>query len=326
MVRIEVAATLDHAVVDRVRALLDDVTRLEGHPPVGEHKYAHLAAGATDWTGALAYDGDVLVGYAHIRWNAPGARPRAAAEVVVRPDRADCEQLALRLLDATRALVARTGGGLLYLWVRRVTDARTTLAARAGFTVQRELLLMTRKLPDRPAVPTPPEGVVLRTYRPGEDDDEVLRVNNAAFAEHPEQGGWDRAMLAERRALRWFSAEGLILAWRGADLLGFHWTKWHGHDADEVPDAAHEPVGEVYVLAVDPAAQRLGLGRTLLAAGLAHLHDRGCRQAILYVDAAHHGPVALYRSAGFATDHMEVCYEEQVPPAVAAPDDLLRPA
>lgn len=326
MVRIQVAATLDQSTLDDVRLLLDDVTRLDGHPPVGEHKYAHLAAGASDWTGALAYDGDMLVGYAHIRWNAATARPRAAAEVVVRPDRADCEELAFRLLDTTRALVARTGGGLLYLWVRRVTDARTTLAARAGFTVQRELLLMTRALPARPPVPPPPEGVVLRTYRPGPDDDELLRVNNAAFAEHPEQGGWDRTMLAERRALDWFSAEGLVMAWRGERLLGFHWTKWHGHDAEEVPPAAHEPVGEVYVLAVDPPAQGLGLGRALLAAGLAHLHDRGCRQAILYVDAAHHGPVALYRSAGFATDHMEVCYEEHVPAATAATDDLLRPA
>lgn len=326
MVRILISATLDESVLDQVRALLDDVTRLEGHPPVGEHKYAHLAAGARDWTGALAYDGDTLVGYAHIRWNAPTARPRAAAEVVVRPDRDDAEDLALRLLDATRELVSCTGGGLLYLWVRRVQDARTTLAARAGFAVQRELLLMTRKLPERPTVPSAPEGVTMRAYRPGVDDDELLRVNNAAFAGHPEQGGWDHAALAERRELDWFCAQGLIMAWRGDELLGFHWTKWHGHEADEVPNAAHEPVGEVYVLAVDPSAQGLGLGRTLLAAGLAHLHDRGCRQAILYVDATHHGPVALYRSAGFATDHKEVCYEELVPPTTGAADDLLRPA
>lgn len=325
MVRIQISAQLDEPVIEQVRALLDDVTRLDGHPPVGEHKYAHLAAGARDWTGALAYDGTDLVGYAHIRWNTPGAPPRAAAEVVVRPDRDDHEELALRLLDTTRTLVSCTGGGLLYLWVRRVDDARATLAARAGFTVQRELLLMTRALPDRPPVPPPPEGVTLRTYRPGHDDDELLRVNNAAFDGHPEQGDWDRAALAERRALDWFSADGLITAWRGSTLLGFHWTKWHGHDADEMPNA-HEPVGEVYVLAVDPAAQGLGLGRTLLAAGLAHLHGRGCRQAILYVDAAHHGPVALYQSEGFATDHTEVCYEEQLAASTAVPEDLLRPA
>jgi len=325
MVLIRVAATLDEAVLADVRRLLDEVTRLDGHPPVGEHKYAHLVAGARDWTGVLAHDDDVLVGYAHIRWNTTGSRPRAAAEVVVRPDREDCESLALRLLDATRALVARTGGGLLYLWVRRVEDASTTLAARAGFSVQRELLLMTRHLAERPAAPSPPEGVTLRAYRPGEDDAELLRVNNAAFAGHPEQGGWDEAALAERRRLPWFSPEGVILAWRGDTLLGFHWTKWHGHDSDEIPDA-HEPVGEVYILAVDPQAQRLGLGRTLLAAGLAHLYDRGCRQVILYVDAAHHGPVALYRSAGFTTASKEVCYEEDIAPAGVTADDLLRPA
>lgn len=326
MVRIRVSAILDEPVIEEVRRLIDEVTRLEGHAPVGEHKYAHLAAGARDWTGVLAHDGDELVGYVHIRWNAAGSTPRAAAEAVVRPDRPDCEELALRLLDTTRTLVARTGGGALYLWVHRVDDPHTTLAARAGFTIQRELLLMSRPLPDRPEVPAPPDGVALRPYRPGDDDAELLRVNNAAFADHPEQGGWDQATLEGRRRQPWFCADGVILAWSDDRLLGFHWTKWHGHDADEVPGAAHDPVGEVYILAVDPAAQRGGLGRLLLAAGLAHLHDRGCRQAILYVDAAHDRPLALYRSAGFATVSREVCYEEDVPAAAAAPLDLLRPA
>ncbi|HVM00625.1 MAG TPA: mycothiol synthase [Egibacteraceae bacterium] len=324
MVRIQVSATLDEPLLVEVRALIDEVTRLEGHAPVGEHKYAHLVAGARDWTGVLAHEGDDLVGYAHVRWNAAGARPRAAAEVVVRPDREDREALALRLLDATQTLIARTGGGPLFLWVRRVADARSTLAARAGFGVQRELLLMTRALPDRPAVERPPEGVTLRAYRPGADDGALLRVNNAAFVGHPEQGGWDRSTLEQRRRQPWFSAEGVILAWGADDLLGFHWTKWHGHDAG--PVAAHEPVGEVYVLAVDPAAQGRGLGRLLLAAGLAHLHDRGCRQAILYVDASHAGPVALYRSAGFTAVSTEVCYEKKIPPAGVSREDLLRPA
>ena len=195
----------------------------------------------------------------------------------------------------------------------------TVKPARAASVVAGSLTRCTHRY-SRP----PPEGVTLRTYRPG-DDAELLRVNNAAFGDHPEQGGWDEAALAERRGLAWFSPEGIILAWRGDRLLGFHWTKWHGHDPDEVPIAAHEPVGEVYVLAVDPGAQRLGLGRTLLAAGLAHLHDSGCRQAILYVDAAAEGPVALYRSAGFSTAYKEVCYQQDVA-AAAVTEDLLRPA
>jgi mycothiol synthase len=114
------------------------------------------------------------------------------------------------------------------------------------------------------------------------------------------------------------------MAWRGQRLLGFHWTKWHAHDSEEMP--AHEPVGEVYVLAVHPEAQGLGLGRALLAAGLAHLYDRGCRLAVLYVDCSSSAAVALYRSAGFTVEYREVCYQDEVPARVEpSAADLLRP-
>jgi mycothiol synthase len=120
------------------------------------------------------------------------------------------------------------------------------------------------------------------------------------------------------------------MAWRSAEgdaeqLLGFHWTKWHSHDSDEVP--AHEPVGEVYVLAVHPRAQGLGLGRALLEAGLAHLYDRDCRLAVLYVDCADAAAVRLYESSGFGLAYREVCYETEVDAHVDGPGtDLARPA
>ena len=160
----------------------------------------------------------------------------------------------------------------------------------------------------------------------GEQDDEAfLEVNNAAFAGHPENGGWDADDFAERRALDWFRPDDLLMTWRGDELLGFHWTKWHGHESDEHP--AHEPVGEVYVLAVHPRAQGLGLGRGLLQAGVHHLYQRGCRQAILYVDCASPTAVRLYESAGFAHEYLDVCYEQWIDSAVdGATRDLLRPA
>jgi mycothiol synthase len=321
--RIELRSRLDEATLGEVLALIDATTDIEGHRPVGEHKYAHLRVGATGWLGLLAYEEGVLIGYAHTRWNPRGQRPRLAVEVVVHPE-ANQPLIAERLLEETRAVLARAGGGTLWLWVHRVDDPRDTVAAKLGFDVQRELAFMTRRMPQRPSVPELPAGVELRPYREEVDDEAFLEVNNAAFTGHPENGDWDVATFAERRALHWFDPEGLLMAWRGEEAVGFHWTKWHGHDSDEVP--AHEPVGEVYVLAVHPRAQGLGLGRALLEAGLAHLYDRSCRLAVLYVDCADTGAVGLYASSGFELVYREVCYETHVQPDDASGADLARPA
>ncbi len=326
--RYELRTHLDEDTLAEVLALIDATTELEGHRPVGEHKYAHLKVGATDWTGVLAYEDDMLTGYAHTRWSGPGERPRIAVEVVVHPQ-SDQAAIAERLLGEAQAVLARAGGGLMWLWVHRVEDPDTTVAAKLGFAVQRELAFMMRPLRQPPDVPPLPEGITLRAYRESEDDEAFLAANNAAFAGHPENGDWDAATFAARRALAWFDPAGLLMAWRrepdGSErCLGFHWTKWHGHDSEEVP--AHEPVGEVYVLGIHPDAQGLGLGRTLLEAGLAHLYERGCRLAVLYVDCASTGAVALYESAGFELTYREVCYERAVPPAVDAGPELERPA
>lgn len=179
-------------------------------------------------------------------------------------------------------------------WSHGDHPGAAALAAGHGFRRSRELLVLARPLPlDVRAEPD----ARIRTWR-DTDADELLRVNAAAFAHHPEQGAMDHANLAERMAEPWFDPAGLLVA-TGADgrLLGFHWTKVHpnGH-------------GEVYVVAVDPAEHGRGLGRTLLEAGLRHLADRGCDTVHLYVEADNGPALGLYRGLGFTTDHAHVQY------------------
>lgn len=324
MLHIELRNHLDEVALAEILALIAEARQIEGHDPVGEHKASHLAVGARDWVGILAYEHARLVGYAHARWNAPDALPRLAVEVVVHPHWYG-RGVARHLLDETRSVLGRAGGGVLYLWVHRVEDRSQTLAAQMGFRVQRELAFMAADLHAPSAPPRLPEGVSVRPYGGPAEDQAFLAVNNAAFPAHPENGDWTAADFAARRALPWFDPSGLLLAWRGAELLGFHWTKWHAHETEQPP--AHGPEGEVYVLAVAPAAQVLGLGRALLDAGLHHLYRRGCRRVVLYVDEANGPAKHLYASRGFVTRYREVCYSEEVWPVVdhqAA--DLLRPA
>jgi mycothiol synthase len=155
-------------------------------------------------------------------------------------------------------------------------------------------------------IPAPvlPPGVSLRAFRPGLDDEAWLALNARAFAGHPEQGRWTARDLRIRLAEPWFDPEGFLLAERGGQLLGFHWTKIHGNGSGH----QHEPIGEVYVLGVDPAAQGTGLGSALTLAGLRYLRRRGLDQAMLYVDGSNPAAMALYTGLGFARWSVDVTF------------------
>jgi mycothiol synthase len=141
------------------------------------------------------------------------------------------------------------------------------------------------------------------------DDAELLRVNNAAFAYHPEQGGWTETELAERRNEPWFDPQGVFLAFgdpasdQAGKLLGFHWTKVH----------LDEPgVGEVYVVGVDPSAQGRGLGQMLTAIGIEWLARRlaGADDptVMLYVESDNVAAVKTYQRLGFITYSIDTAY------------------
>lgn len=179
-------------------------------------------------------------------------------------------------------------------WAHGSLPGSAELAAGLGLVITRELLLMGRALSELPERAMP-DGVTLRGFEIGRDEDAWLTLNASAFAEHPEQGSWTAEDLALRVAEPWFDPADLLLAERDGAVVASHWTK--------LVDGAlggDEP-GEVYVVAVDPAAQGGGLGSAILLAGLAHLRQRGARRVVLYVDADNAAAVHVYRRWGFAT-------------------------
>src|SRR5439155_24901351 len=163
----------------------------------------------------------------------------------------------------------------------------TALAMGLGFERWRVLWQMRRSLFAPVAEPDMPDGVQLRAFRPGVDDEAWVALNAAAFAGHPDQGRWTLADLRIRYQEPWFDPAGFLLAERAAGgvLLGFHWTKVHGQPhvhvhppAPDVAPHAHEPIGEVYVLGVHPSANGTGLGTALTLAGLRYLRAKGLDQ------------------------------------------------
>jgi mycothiol synthase len=144
--------------------------------------------------------------------------------------------------------------------------------------------------------------VVTRPFEPGRDDADWLAINNAAFADHPEQGGWTLDDLHEHMKFDWFDPEGFLVADRadGKGLLGSCWTKVH---------RTSEPVlGEIYVISVDPALHSQGWGRALTVAGLQWMASQGVTIGMLYATGSNTAAVKLYESLGFTVDHVDRSY------------------
>ena len=183
------------------------------------------------------------------------------------------------------ALTSRAAGHGVRVWAHGDLPAAAALARSAGFTRVRSLWQMRMSLKDA-AIPGPayPAGVTVRTFRPAKDEQAWLAVNRRAFAHHPEQGSWTLDDLRLREEETWFDPAGFFLAERDGQLAGFHWTKVH---ADGGENGA--PIGEVYVVGVDPGQQGGGLGRALTLAGLAHLRDRGLAERHALRGRGQHG-------------------------------------
>lgn len=281
---------------EQVRAVIEAATRTDGVAPVGEQVLRELPLSRSRHL--VATDGDEVVGYLSLT---PGREDAdAMGELVVAPQARRRGIGTALLSEATAA-----GDGPVRFWAHGTLPAARAVADALGLTVVRELMQMRRTLRDVPEVAVP-DGVQIRNYAGSDDDAEILRVNNAAFAWHPEQGGWDQSDLDERRREPWFEPEGLFLAVDDSTgrLLGFHWTKVH---------ADHPGLGEVYVVGVDSDAQGRGLGRLLTVVGMEHLaqrlgsHDKP--EVMLYVEADNTAAVKTYERLGFAVSSVDTAYQ-----------------
>ena len=288
-------ATLDTDEQQQIRELIAAATEFDLVAPVGEQVLRELAAQRTEHH--LSADGEKVLGYLNL--GAGNDDEPGMAELVVHPQ-ARRHGIGAAMI---RAALSRTHG-VSRFWAHGTREPAQATASALGLVPVRELVQMRRSLRDADE-PAPPGGVRIRTYAGSADDAELLRVNNAAFVTHPEQGDWTAADLAERRAEPWFDPDGLFLAVdeQTNTLLGFHWTKVHPEKAG---------LGEVYIVGVDPSAQGSGLGGLLTAVGIAHLARRlagtGEPTVMLYVESDNTAALRTYRRLGFSQYSVDTAY------------------
>ncbi|MCT1517123.1 mycothiol synthase [Dietzia cercidiphylli] len=306
---------IEHAVDDETAALIEAVARdaaaEDGVAPLGEQPLRSLRSGDEQAVRHLLVRGDEgeVAGYAQL----DGSGGEATAEMVVAPGhrrRGVGSELVRAVFDLEPSAA---------VWAHGDLPAARALAGSAGLVRTRELLKMRRRAPAGSASPAtrPAAGIETGTLAeaaseggtrwPGLDArEEFLRVNNAAFSWHPEQGGWTRAQLDERLAVEWVDPGAIFLAVDTTGpvprLAGFHWTK-------TVSEPGSPVEGEVYVVAVDPSDQGRGLGGLLTSLGVAHLEGPvGAESVVLYVEGDNAAAIRTYEKLGFTVEHRDVTY------------------
>jgi mycothiol synthase len=155
----------------------------------------------------------------------------------------------------------------------------------------RHILKIHRALTD--PLPTAKREYTIRTFNPVQDKGLWLALNNKIFTNHPDQGNWALADLENRMAENWFDPAGFFLAVKGDEIVGFVWTKIHQDFVNQ------DPVGELYVVGVDPNHAHQGIGRAVSVTAINYLITKGLKRSMLYVDADNEKGLALYTSLGF---------------------------
>jgi mycothiol synthase len=192
--------------------------------------------------------------------------------------------------------------GRLKAYVAERNTALGAVVEARGYGVVRHSFRMEAELSSEPAEPEWPVGIVVREFRPGEDDRRVYEVQEETFADQA-----DSEPLTYEEWRHWsfrepFDHDLWFLAEERDELVGILLARSER--------AGDETLGWVSVLGVRKAWRRHGLGRALLLHSFHALRAKGKPRVGLGVDGSNPtGAVQLYEAAGMRVvrrfDHWE---------------------
>jgi mycothiol synthase len=179
-----------------------------------------------------------------------------------------------------------------------------------GLSPARVLLTILRPDLDNLTPPRFPEGIAVRPYRVGEDEEAWVEAFNDSFADH--WGGFmGMSLPLWRKYVRrpWFKPEISFVAWDGAEIAGFGHFIIH----DEQNALSGKKQSLMRYIGVRPRWRRIGLGVALTRAGLLASREAGMESCLSGVDSenvqgAHH----IYEREGFVTTKRHYLYRAEV--------------
>ncbi len=186
--------------------------------------------------------------------------------------------------------------------------ARELFTAR-NYVYERSYARLVRAISGSETAPAA-AGLELRPLAPERDARAVHALNERSFAGNPDYKPESLdEFVSEHLRAHDQAPELSLVAHAGGTLVGFLLARrW---------DA--EAVGFIDLLAVDPQAQRLGIGSTLLRAAFARFAAAGLREAQLGVASDNPRAAQLYERAGMTPRFVVDTYHRPVEPASAAP-------
>lgn len=304
--QVSVLTRLTETQTEEVMQLAFAAAAIDEMAPLSEHVLIHLHHGGDDADEHLVATSDSgkIVGYLHLDQTDTVAG--SVVEVVVHPE--------FRRQGIGRALVesaiTKSNDPRMRLWAHGELASAYSLAEKLGFAKTRELWQMRRSLFAPLPKAADAEGISIRAFNVGKDEQAWLKLNATVFADHPEQGRMSEQDLAVRMSEKWFDPTGFFIATQmqsGAEVMvGYHWTKVHGGAGSH----GHSEIGEIYVLGVSPDLRGTGLAKLLSIRGLEHLRSKGLPAAMLYVDADNKAAISLYESLGFAHWDTDVMFRK----------------
>lgn len=231
---------------------------------------------------------------------------------LVTGDALDQAMYASSLLTMVLRQARAAGAERVVVEVQGAGEVHDHMAAANGLHLDREILRLRRDLP------TGLDWTLdVRPFRVNDDAEAWLEVNNRAFAWHPDQSDFTLERLLAKEAEPWFDPAGFLVHEVDGRMAGFCWTRIH---ADERP-----PLGEIFVIGVDPDFQGQGLGGPLVLAGLDWLAAQGLRNGILYTESSNVAARTLYRRLGFEDNAVNRWWSRDLDGADATSEAAARP-
>lgn len=289
---IEILTSIGGSDADRIRRLFDETLPLDHQDDrFDSWPTASTPSPPATQTSAVAISDKQVIGYL----GGPIDNGQAELDAIVHPEAADPGGVLEAMVDAVTPAVIKAGATTAQLWGRPAQAWHVEVVEARGGAQTRALHQM------RCVLPAGVDPIESRDFDPETDLEALRTVNNRAFASHPDQGSQTTESLHATMAEPWFRPEGIRIHEREGRVAGFCWTKIHAARSRFTrPEETSSPLGEIYVIGVDPDFHGQGLGAPMTAAGLHWMHDQGLEVGMLYVEADNVPAVKTYERLGFS--------------------------